>query len=98
MHTIESSKLGWKTGVSMRHCGARLGYPRVKFTSSTCESRSRISPDQRRRQSLGRARVVAGEGETPAAANALNEPASLGDDRRRSPRGAIILRTKSPVE
>ena len=56
------------------------------------------TPSQRRRQSLGRARVVAGEGETPAAANALNEPASLGDGRRRSHRGAIILRTQSPVD
>ena len=24
MHTVESSKFGWNTGVSMRHCGARL--------------------------------------------------------------------------
>ena len=26
MQTMASSKFGWKTGVSMRHCGARRGY------------------------------------------------------------------------
>ena len=38
------------------------------------------------------------EGEPPAAANDLNEPASLGDGRPGSQRGAIILRTQPPVD
>src|SRR5260370_23745857 len=47
---------------------------------------------------LGRAGVIRGEGNPPAAANALNEPASLRDGRPRSHRGAIILRTQSQVD
>src|ERR1017187_4582256 len=56
------------------------------------------TPSQRHRKPAGRARVVVGEGETPATANVLNEPASLGDGRSRSHRGAILPRTQSPLD